>query len=79
MKDLDFILSIYLFILFCFILLYYFFWGEGGGGQKCKFPHLAKYQHWGGVLNLRQEKCDKSLSLLPILIYKVFFMELDTP
>ena len=53
--------------------------GVGGwGGQKCKFPHLAKYQNGGGVLNLRQEKCDKSLNLLPILIYKVFFMELHT-
>ena len=73
MKDIDFILSIY------FISFSFFGGGGGGGAQKCKFPHLAKYQNGGGVLNLRQEKCDKSLNLLPILIYKVFFMERHTP
>ena len=30
------------------------------------------------MLNLRQEKCDKSIKLLPIMINKVFFMELHT-
>ena len=84
MKHLDFILSIYSFIYlfsFFFFSFLFFFLGGGAGGrrQKCKFPHLAKYQNGGGVLNLRQEKCDKSLNLLPILIYKVFFMEPQTP
>ena len=33
----------------------------------------------GAGCHLRQEKCDKSLNILPILICKVFFMELHTP
>ena len=62
MKDLDFILSIYLFIFFFFLR---------GGGKSANF-HIWQNTKMGGVLNLRQEKCDKSLNLLPILIYSVF-------
>ena len=64
MKDLDFILSIYLFIYFIFFFL--------GVGAKVQISTSGKIPKWGGVLNLRQEKCDKSLNLLPILIYSVF-------
>ena len=63
MKDLDFILSIYLFIYFIFFL---------GVGAKVRISTSGKIPKWGGLLNLRQEKCDKSLNLLPILIYSVF-------
>ena len=49
-------LFIYSFIYLNFIFFFFLGGGGGGGGwQKCKFPHQAKYQNGGGLLNLRQE------------------------
>ena len=79
MKDLDFFYP----FIYSFSYFIPFFWcvcvcvcvcggggGGGGGGQNTKM---------GAGCHLRQEKCDKSLNILPILICKVFFMELHTP
>ena len=74
MKDLDV-------ILFHFIYLF-IFWVEGGrrvGGKNENFHICQNTKMGAGVLNLRQKKCDNSLIILPILINKVFYMELHTP